>query len=268
MFRAEGTRGPRSYDPGACGKARHRVNALPLSVSNVLPFFLATVASGSAAAEPSTSLRLGPAGACCCFCICAAAPQTLVLIASVLTWPFLSCSAICGGIPHLPELVSTYLTILVSAWRKLPISLQASSGVARRSPAAFKSAPRFSASWRNGMKSFMHSSGGPPWVGGAAKGDAPADGKDAGAGALPKAEDAGGGAPKAPDGAAPLTGGKAGSFAVPALPGSGAGNAPCAKTCPALNVTTAATRGAINWRIMINWRIIKAIPSGLQASSR
>src|ERR1700722_6851795 len=261
MFRAEGTRGPRSYDPGACGKARHRVNALPLSVSNVLPFFLATVASGSAAAEPSTSLRLGPAGACCCFCICAAAPQTLVLIASVLTWPFLSCSAICGGIPHLPELVSTYLTILVSAWRKLPISLQASSGVARRSPAAFKSAPRFSASWRNGIKSFMHSSGGRPCVGGAAKGDAPAPGKDAGAGALPKA-DAGGGLPKADEGAAPLTGGKAGSFAVPALPGSGAGNAPCAKTCPALNVTTATTNGAINWRI------IKAVPSGLQASSR
>src|SRR5271168_4766466 len=107
----------------------------------------------------------------------------------------------------------------------------------------------------------MHSSGGPPCVGGAAKGDAPAPGKDAAAGALPKAED-GGGLPKAPEGAAPLTGGKAGSFALPALPGSGAGNAPCAKTWPALNVTTATNSGAMNWRI------IKAVPSGLQASSR
>src|ERR1700761_5453252 len=96
----------------------------------------------------------------------------------------------------------------------------------------------------------MHSSGGPPCVGGAAKGEAPAPGKDAGAGALPKADDAAGGAPKALEGAAPLTGGKAGSLKVPALPGSGAGNAPCAKTCPALNATTATTNGAINWRII------------------
>jgi hypothetical protein len=136
----------------------------------------------------------------------------------------------------------------------------------------------------------MHSSGGPPWVGGAAKGEAPALGKDAGAGALPKA-DAGGGAPKALDGAAPLTGGKAGSFTVPTLPGSGAGNAPCARTCPALNVTAATAAKTADLKIQrckrltgvagtacelrkantggaINGRIIKAVPSGLQASSR
>src|SRR5579871_2307799 len=132
--------------------------------------------------------------------------------------------------------------------------------------------PRFSASWRSGRKSFMQLSGGPAWVGGAAKGEfpigAPGAGKDAGAapneeegiGAVPNA-----GARLADDGgAAPFTGGKAGSFTVPTLPcpGSGAGNAPCASTCPAWNIITAAASGAIKWRI------INAIPSGPQTSSR
>jgi hypothetical protein len=138
---------------------------------------------------------------------------------------------------------------------------------------------------------------------------------------LPKAPDGGGAFPNAPDdggGAAPLTGGKGESFAVPALPGSGAGNAPCAETCPAWNVTRATTastadlkslrhqrrvlfrdfRSISGTRIVnllvpmtfrssqegvaeatcelrkvgtngaINRRIIKAVPSGLQASSR
>src|SRR3984957_706423 len=95
----------------------------------------------------------------------------------------------------------------------------------------------------------------PPCGGGAAKGELAmgADpGNEAPAGALPKA---GVGAP-------PFTGGNAGSLAAPALPGSGAGNAPCAETCPAWNVTTATASGTINWRI------IKAIPSGMQTSSR
>jgi hypothetical protein len=90
----------------------------------------------------------------------------------------------------------------------------------------------------------------------------PAPGKEAGAGVLPKDGAMGGALPKAVGGAAPFTGGKAGSLAVPALPGSGAGNAPCAKTCPAWNVTAATISGAISWRI------INAIPSGLQLFSR
>src|SRR6202012_5309007 len=100
-----------------------------------------------------------------------------------------------------------------------------------------------------------------PCVGGAANGEldiGACPGNAAGAaGALPNAPGGGGALPKAPGGgAAPLTGGKAGSFTVPALPGSGAGNAPCAQTCPAWNVTTATRNGAINRRI------IKAVPSG------
>src|ERR1700689_1222853 len=96
-------RDTRSYDPGACfrysvqtGDARQRastprVSALPLSVSNVLPpLFLALDASGSAVAEPSTSLRLGPTGPC--FCACVAALQTFSCIASEPLWPFFSCS--------------------------------------------------------------------------------------------------------------------------------------------------------------------------------
>src|SRR5579863_8632191 len=102
--------------------------------------------------------------------------------------------------------------------------------------------------------------GPPPCVGGAANGElaiGACPGKEACAGALPNAPDGGAALPKAPGGGAePLTGGKAGSFAVPALPGSGAGNAPCAQTCPAWNVTTATRNGAINRRI------IKAVPSG------
>ena len=88
---------------------------------------------------------------------------------SVFLWPFLSCSPICGGIPHFAELVSTYLIILTSAWPKLPISLQASSGGALRSLAALISLPRFSASSRSGTKSFMQASGGPPMAAPAAR---------------------------------------------------------------------------------------------------
>src|SRR5438270_6333236 len=106
----------------------HRVRTLPFRVSNVLPPFLVTVASGSAAEEPSTSLRLGPAGPLCWAC-CAAA-HTCFCIFSVFLWPPLSWSAICGGIPHFAALVSTYLIILISASPKFLISLQASSGAA------------------------------------------------------------------------------------------------------------------------------------------
>ena len=58
-----------------------------------------------------------------------------------LLWLRLSGSAICGGIPHLAELVSMYLIILISAWPKLPISLQASSAGALRSLAALIGLP-------------------------------------------------------------------------------------------------------------------------------
>src|ERR1700722_15758136 len=112
-----------------------------------------------------------------------------------------------------------YLIILISAWPKLPISLQASSGAACRSLAALISLPRFSASSRSGRNPFMQSSEGPACVGGAAmgvfvNGVAPAAGNEPGEGA----------APKEGVGAAPFTGGNAGSLATPALPGNGAGN--------------------------------------------
>src|SRR3954469_21064966 len=142
----------------------HRVRTLPFSVSKVLPPFLTACASGSAAEEPSTSLRLGPAGprvAACC-----ATLQTCVCIFSVFLWPVLSWSAICGGIPHLAELVSTYLIIFNSAWPKFLISLQASSGDALRSLAALIILPRFSASSRRGTKPFMQASAAPPACGG------------------------------------------------------------------------------------------------------
>src|SRR4029450_7258264 len=115
-------------------EAVHRWRTLPFSVSKVLPPFLTACASGSAAEEPSTSLRLGPAGprvAAGC-----ATVETGVCIFSVFLWRVLSWSAICGGIPHLAELVSTYLIIFISAWPKFPISLQASAGGALRSLAA------------------------------------------------------------------------------------------------------------------------------------
>src|ERR1700761_830960 len=113
----------------------------------------------------------------------------------------------------------------------------------------------------------MQLSGGPPCVGGAAKGEDAAPGMEAGAapneedciGALPKAGDDAGALLMELGGAAPFTGGKAGSFDDPAWPGNGAGNAPCAKTCPVWNVITATIASGA-----ISWRIIKAIPSGPQ----
>src|SRR5258708_27607920 len=140
----------RSSDPD------HRARTLPLRVSKVLPPFFVAVASGSAAEEPSTSLRLGPTGPFCC-CCCATA-QTFFCMLSVFLWPFFNWSAICDGIPHLAAWDSTYLIILISAWPKFPISLQASSGDACRSPAALISLPRFSASSRKGTNPLIHSS--------------------------------------------------------------------------------------------------------------
>src|SRR5262249_9538451 len=121
--------------------------------------------------------------------------------------------------PHFTELVSTYLIILTSAWLKLEISLQASSGGACLSLAALISLPRFSASSRKGTKPFMQASDGPPEGGAApgggpnpppptlpaapATGAAPVDGNgDAGA------------APTDACGAAPLTGGNAESLLI------------------------------------------------------
>src|SRR3984957_2590340 len=202
----------RSYQGGTrlpkFGATGHRVRTLPVRVSNALPPFFLGVASGSAIAEPSASLRLGPAGLCC------AIVQTFFCMVSVLLWPFSSCWWICGGIPHFVPLVSTYLIILLSAWAKFSISLQASSGEAWRSLAALIILPRFSASSRNGMKPFMQASEAPPpgivgEAGPVAKpppiiGDAPPVGNE----------------PEAP----PLTGGNAGSFRMAVCPETG-GNA-------------------------------------------
>src|SRR5579872_6089895 len=84
---------------------------------------------------------------------------------------------------------------------KLLTSLQASSGPECFSPAALRSLARLSASSRIGRNCFMHSSTAPDWVGGAANGElaigaAPALGKDAGAGALPKVGGAAGALPR------------------------------------------------------------------------
>src|ERR1700676_3691458 len=93
--------------PRRSSEAGHRVRTLPFRVSKVLPPFFVTLASGSAAEEPSTSLRLGPAGPFCC--CCCATLQTFCCMFSVFLWPLFSCSEICGGIPHFEALVSTYL---------------------------------------------------------------------------------------------------------------------------------------------------------------
>src|SRR5260370_36673446 len=83
----------RSSDPD------HRARTLPFRVSKVLPPFLVAVASGSDAEEPSTSLRLGPAGPfCCCCCCCCATAQTFFCILSVFLWPFFSLSDVCWWI--------------------------------------------------------------------------------------------------------------------------------------------------------------------------
>src|SRR6202041_3495980 len=104
--------------------------------------------------------------------------------------------------PHLAAWPSTYLIILISAWPKLSISLQASSGGAWRSLAALISLPRFSASSRNGMKFFMQVS------------EAPPPGIVGEAGPRPKPPPRIGAAPPAgnePE-TPPFTGGNAGSF--------------------------------------------------------
>src|SRR5712671_800828 len=124
-------------------------------------------------------------------------------MASVLLWPVLSWSEICCGIPHLAAWLSTYLIILISDWAKLPISLQASSGGARRSLAALISLPRFSASSRKGTNPFMQSSEGPAWVGGAG----PRSNAEPVIGAAPCAGNELGAAPTEAAGAVPFTGG-------------------------------------------------------------
>src|ERR1700733_13778838 len=202
-------RPPRSYDQRTrlptFGGSGHRVRTLPVRVSNALPPFFLAVASGSAVAEPNASLRLTPAGLCC------AIVQTFFCIISVLLWPFSNCSWICGGIPHLVALVSTYLIILTSAWAKFLINLTASSGGAWCSLAALISLLRFSASSRSGMKAFMQASAAPP----------PGIVGEAGPPAKPPPRS--GAAPPAGN-AAPFTGGNAGSFLVTACPETG-GNA-------------------------------------------
>ncbi len=157
--------------------------------------------SGNAAEEPSTSLKLGPAGPLCCAC-CATA-QTFFCRFSVFLWPFFSCSDICGGIPHFAEWVSTYLIILISAWPKFPINLQASSGGACRSLAALISLPRFSASSRKGTNPFMQSSAGPACEGGAG----PRSNAEPVIGAAPCTGNELGAAPTEGVGAVPFTGG-------------------------------------------------------------
>src|ERR1700682_2347774 len=183
----------------------HRARTLPFRVSKVLPPFCVGVASGADAEEPSTSLRLGPAGARVCAC-CATA-QTFLSMASVFLWPALSWSPICGGIPHLVALVSIYLIILISDWPEFPISLQDSSGGACRSLAVLISLPRFSASSRKGTNPFMQASDGPP-DGGAG----PRSNAEPVTGAAPVDGKADGEAPMAALGVAPLTGGNAGSL--------------------------------------------------------
>jgi hypothetical protein len=104
-------RGPDCFNKSA--RASHLSSTLPSRVSNTLPPACLIGAAVETVEAPRSSLRLGPAGLCC------AIVQTFFCMVSVLTWPFFSCAGICGGIPHLAELVSTYLIILISAWPKL-----------------------------------------------------------------------------------------------------------------------------------------------------
>src|SRR5689334_3738846 len=131
--------------------------------------------------------------------------------------------------PHFEALASMYLIILISAWPKLAISLQASSGGALRSLAALISLPRFSASSRSGMKPFMQASEGPA-LGPCGdppppKGAAPCEGNALGAGAAAWPPPTGGNGEDCA-GAPPPTGGN--GEALAGWFGSGAGNAPCA----------------------------------------
>ena len=61
----------------------YRVSTLPLSVSKVLPPRLVLLASGNEADDPSTSLRLGPAGPRGCCACCCAMPHTCLSSFSV-----------------------------------------------------------------------------------------------------------------------------------------------------------------------------------------
>src|SRR5439155_10132837 len=139
------------------------------------------------------------------------------------------CSPICGGIPHFVPLSLTYLIILISDAPKFAISLQASSGGACFSLAALISLPRFSASSRKGTNPFMQASDGPADGGAGPRSNTepPATGA---APLLGKAE----GVPMDAAGAAPFTGGNGDALlaGAAAWPGSGAGNAPCAKAWP------------------------------------
>src|SRR5260370_15956585 len=103
----------RSSDPD------HRARTLPFRVSKVLPPFLVAVASGSAAEEPSTSLRLGPAGPF--FCTCGAPAQTFFCILSVFFLPFFHwCTSFLGG-PPLAAWGSTYLILVIFVSPRIPI---------------------------------------------------------------------------------------------------------------------------------------------------
>src|SRR5690242_6068763 len=152
--------------------------------------------------------------------------------------------------PHFEALASMYLIILISAWPKLAISLQASSGGALRSLAALISLPRFSASSRSGRKPFMQASVGPA-LGPCGpppppKGAAPCAGNALGAAATGAPPAGGNGEDCA--GAPPPTGGN--GEALAGWFGSGAGNAPCAPTSAAWRVTTAIASGAIRRRMI------------------
>ena len=109
--------------------------------------------------------------------------------------------------------------------------------------AALISLPRFSASSRSGMNSFMHFSPPPP-AGGPAAGRSNAD---PAIGAAPLVGNEDGGAPMVAVGAAPLTGGNGEAFG--AWPGNGAGKLPCAPAGPAWRATTASVSGTSNRRM-------------------
>src|SRR5262249_47976387 len=84
-----------------------------------------------------------------------------------------------------------------------------------------------------------------PWLGGGAALNPPVIGA-----APPDGNGLTGGAPTDAADAPPPTGGKAGSLAVPTwlCPGSGAGNAPCARACPPAKARITAVSGAIGQR--------------------
>src|SRR5262245_62994604 len=128
----------------ASGAVAHRLpSGLPVRVSKVPRPVLMLLESGMGLV--SASLRLGPCGRGGA----AAAWHTLVRISDTFASANLSCSVICGGMPHQVPFSLANLSILDCAVTSAPNNWHASFGGALRSFAALIAAAFFSASSRS-----------------------------------------------------------------------------------------------------------------------